>query len=276
MKKGIMEEFFIHNGKVLVSDGKELSFDSSVKVIYEVVRVIDGIPLFWEEHMDRLLRSAKLLQADASGVVEPITRDTRKVIELNEAPEKNLKVLLYNLNNPVPDYYVFFIKSFYPSQELYRNGIKAITCEAMRDNPHIKIINKEFRETVDRSLQQCDAYEALLLNDKGEITEGSRSNVLFVKDGVVYTPHSKDVLLGTTRAHILGICKDLGVKVVEKSINYEFLKECDGLFITGTSPKVLPISQVDDIDFASTKNGVILGIMKAFDRLIEDYIESHR
>ena len=53
-----------------------------------------------------------------------------------------------------------------------------------------------------------------------------------------------------------------------------FLKDFDGLFITGTSPKVLPISSVDDIIFFSSKNPLIIAIKDAYDKLINEYIQS--
>lgn len=275
MKKGIVEEYFIHNGKILTSDSKELSFDRSIKVIYEVIRVIDGVPLFWEEHIERLIKSAKLLDADIEKITKVIALDAKKVIKLNKSPEKNLKILIYNINNPIPDYYIFFIESFYPPIELYKKGIKTITYKATRDNPQAKVINANLRQNVNSALKQLNAYEALLLNDADEITEGSRSNVFFVKGNSIYTPSSKDVLLGTTRAHIIKLCDKIGINVIEQPITHEFLKGCDGLFITGTSPKVLPISQVDDMKFHSTQNEIILKVMESFDSLIDNYIKSH-
>lgn len=276
MKKEIKEKYFIHNGNILTSDSKELSLDKTSKVIYEVIRVIDGIPLFLEEHIDRLKKSAKLLNCSIDNITDVITMDTKKIITLNDMPEKNLKILIYNIDNPIPDYYIFFIESFYPKKELYQKGIKTISYKAVRDNPQAKVVKTNFRENINAALKKNNAYEALLLNEVGEITEGSRSNVFFVKDGSLYTSPSKDVLLGITRAHIIELCKNLGINVIEQPITYRFLEDCDGLFITGTSPNVLPISQVDDRLFASPRNNIIITIMKSFDLIIKNYIESHK
>ena len=276
MKKEIVEKYFINNGSIFPSDSKELSFDKTCKVIYEVIRVIDGKPLFLEEHIERLKKSANLLNFSIDNMTDTIVTDTKKVITLNEMPEKNLKILIYNINKPTPDYYIFFIESFYPNKELYQKGIKAITYKAVRDNPQAKVIKADFRNNVNAVLKQMDAYEALLLNDADEITEGSRSNVFFVKDDSVYTSPSKDVLLGVTRTHIIKLCEKLGINIIEQPITYSFLKSCDGLFITGTSPKVLPISKVDDRQFDSPKNNTILTIMESFDSMIKEYIEYNK
>ncbi len=275
MKKEINEEYFIHNGIVMKKNSKKISLEKVNNVIYEVIRVIDGIPLFLEEHIARLSKSANLLNYNIENILETIELDTRKTISLNENPELNLKILLYNIENPIPDYYIFFIESNYPMEELYETGIKTVTFKAVRSNPNAKIINNEFRKNVNESIEKNNAYEALLLNDNDEVTEGSRSNVFFIKGDTVYTPPGNDVLLGTTRNKIIKICNDANIKVCEEPITISFLNNCDALFITGTSPKVLPISQVDDRMYDSPNNKILLKIMESYDNLIKEYIASH-
>lgn len=275
MKKEINEEYFIHNGIVMKKNSKKISLEKVNNVIYEVIRVIDGIPLFLEEHIARLSKSANLLNYNIENILETIELDTRKTISLNENPELNLKILLYNIENPIPDYYIFFIESNYPMEELYETGIKTVTFKAVRSNPNAKIINNEFRKNVNESIEKNNAYEALLLNDNDEVTEGSRSNVFFIKGDTVYTPPGNDVLLGTTRNKIIKICNDANIKVCEEPITISFLINCDALFITGTSPKVLPISQVDDRMYDSPNNKILLKIMESYDNLIKEYIASH-
>ncbi|NLN49344.1 MAG: hypothetical protein GX154_09745 [Clostridiales bacterium] len=275
MKKEINEEYFIHNGIVMKKNSKKISLDKVNNVIYEVIRVIEGVPLFLEEHIARLSKSADLLNYNIEDILETIKLDTKKTIMLNENPELNLKILLYNIENPIPDYYIFFIDSNYPKEELYNTGIKTVTFKATRDNPNAKIINNEFRKNVNESIEKNNAYEALLLNDNDEITEGSRSNVFFVKNDTVYTPPGSKVLLGTTRNKIIKICNDLNIRVCEEPVNVSFINNCDALFITGTSPKVLPISQVDDKIYGSPDNKIVLKIMESYNNLIEDYIASH-
>lgn len=275
LKKEIYEEYFIHNGIVMKKNSKKISLDKVKNVIYEVIRIIDGTPLFLEEHIERLSKSAKLLNYDIKDILETLVSDTKKTVSLNESPEKNMKILLYNIENPIPDYYIFFIDSNYPDETLYKNGVKAITHKATRNNPHAKIINNEFRKSANENMEKNNAYEALLVNDNDEITEGSRSNVFFVKDDAVYTSPGNDVLLGTTRNKIIKICEDSNIKVYEEPITLDFVKTCDALFMTGTSPKVLPISMVDDKVYDSPNNKVVLKIMEAYDTLVNEYLSSH-
>jgi len=115
-----------------------------------------------------------------------------------------------------------------------------------------------------------------LVNQKGEITEGSRSNMFFVKNNVFYTSPSKDVLVGITRSRVIQLCTQLGYEVKEQEIPVSFLDEIDGLFLTGTSPKVLPIASVDTHQYDSSNNSAILALQKAYDDLINSYINKNK
>lgn len=250
--------------------------DFAANIVYEVIRVIDGVPLFLEEHMDRLVKSSDMISMDIRPLSGSIASNIKKLIEINNKPAKNLKILAYKGDKSYIDYSIFFIQSNYPQPELYDKGIKAILFNALRENPNAKVQNSGLRERVNKALSESSAYEALLVNESGEITEGSKSNVFFVKNNSLYTSPKQEVLLGVTRTRVIELARSLGIEIIEASIHKSFLEKCDGLFITGTSPKVLPISNVDEFNYESSKNETILAIMKAYDSLIEDYIKRHK
>jgi len=276
MSHEIIEKYSICNGNVINNDIEDINNNTSSEIVYEVIRVIDGVPLFLEEHMERLLKSSHMIDINLSCLVDKITSDIKKLIDINNKPNKNIKIQVYANKEGNINYSLFFIKSSYPDAELYKKGIAAILYKAMRKNPNAKVQNSLLREEINKELQKSNAYEALLVNEQDCITEGSKSNVFFVKNGMLYTSEKKDVLLGVTRSRIIELAKNLDINVVEKPIHKSFLNECDGLFITGTSPKVLPISRVDEILYDSPNNEVILRLMEAYDSLIENYITSHK
>lgn len=271
-----IEKYSIHNGNIINNESESIHNDSSSHIVYEVIRVIDGVPLFWEEHMTRLLSSSDMIDIDLTNLIGKISSDINKLIDINNRPNKNIKILVYSDKKNIINYSLFFIKSNYPDKELYDKGIDTILYKAIRENPNAKVQNAQLREKINKELLRHDAYEALLLNEEDYITEGSKSNVFFVKDSLLFTPPKQDVLLGVTRTRIVELAKNLGIDVVEKSIHKSFLNECDGLFITGTSPKVLPISRVNEILYDSPKNEIILRLMEAYDSLIEEYIKTHK
>jgi branched-chain amino acid aminotransferase len=122
-------------------------------------------------------------------------------------------------------------------------------------------------------MEEEKVYEVILVHPEGYITEGSRSNLFMIKNNEVYTPKVTDILPGITRKYILQVCKDLNLILNERRIFRDELFAMDALFITGTSPKVLPIRNIYYANF-DVKHPVLRLIMKKFDELIENYLKN--
>lgn len=273
MNSEIIERYLVSNGKLMpVSEAGTLPASSS-RTIYEVIRVLSGVPLFLERHMERLEASARLVDCSVKTISDKIQNNIIELINANNSPEKNLKIIVYNMENPVPDYMTYFIRSSYPTSEEYQNGVHGILLNEERSIPNAKVVNSSFKERVAAALAAAKAYEAMLVNKENEITEGSRSNVFFVKNGTVLTAPKGNVLIGITRVSVFDLCKKLGIQAVEMPISVSLLKEIEGVFMTGTSPKILPISTIDDISFSSAENQVIKTLMKGYDEMIAEYIK---
>jgi len=133
------------------------------------------------------------------------------------------------------------------------------------------VINTDFRAKVDAEIAENNVFEAILVDRDGNITEGSKSNIFMVKGNQVITAPLEAVLPGITREVIIDLCRELEIEVKEEKIHFENIKELEGLFISGTSPKVLPICKVDNIGFDSSANKTILSIMEAYNKKIEKY-----
>ncbi|MDF2893030.1 MAG: aminotransferase, class [Clostridia bacterium] len=275
MNKEIIESFFISNGTEYDADQID-QIAITQPSIYEVIRVINGVPLFLDDHISRLQLSAASLDTELQTLLTSITSDINRLIKINNDPDKNIKLMVFNLEKEVPDYIICFIKSSYPSREQYSQGIHSILVHAERDNPNAKIINNQLRETVNQKLEEYAAYEALLVNNRGEITEGSRSNLFFVVHGKIYTAPAQDVLIGITRKYILEACSNLKLEVIEQPIPFSMLDYAEGAFITGTSPKVLPIATIEERELDSSNNGIVKNILAEYDSILDLYIRKHK
>ncbi len=84
------------------------------------------------------------------------------------------------------------------------------------------------------------------------------------------------MLVGITRSRVIQLCLQLGYEVKEEPIPVSFLDEIDGLFLTGTSPKVLSIASIDSKHYNSSNNSAILTLSKAYDDLINNYITKNK
>lgn len=266
-------KYFIHNEVEYEAPDFDRIYKDMAPSVYEVIRIIDGIPLFLEEHYSRLKNSAALLGNEINMSFDTIKSKIEKMIQLNEVSNYNIKIVVNNFEQNT-DTYFFFIKSSYPNENLYSQGIKTFLFDSTRENPNAKIINKNLRKDVDMLLKERNCYEALLVNDSKEVTEGSRSNLFFIKDGIVYTSPAGDVLMGITRQRIIKLCTKHNIKVVEAPIYSKSLNSYEAAFISGTSPKVLPISSIDELHY-STSNETLLKVMDIYNNEINEYLKNH-
>ena len=266
--------YYIYNGIIKSVDFSEEVITSKGVTLYEVIRVGSGVPLFIEEHLTRLENSAKLTKIDLKYDNVEIKRQLKLLIEKNKIYEGNVKIILnHNIDDNI---YAYFIKHRYPLDEMYVKGVETILYHGERKNPNAKVINLTFREKVDEKIIAAQVFEAILVDNNGNITEGSKSNIFMIKGNDVITAPIKDVLPGVTRDIIIELLKKLLFNVVERNVNYKEILKMDALFITGTSPKVLPISKVDETEFSSTNNPILIRVIIEYNKLIEKYIKNNK
>ncbi|GIM28130.1 branched chain amino acid aminotransferase [Clostridium polyendosporum] len=265
-------EKYIENG--VVKDKGEFNDNILLKngVVYEVLRVIDGIPLFLERHLKRMENSFKIINKTLKYTEDEIKKHINKLIEVNNTSTGNIKLIIDSYSEE-KHLMIYFVKHSYPSEQEYDEGVKTILYFGERQNPNAKIINGNFREAVNQAIKANNVYEAILVDRNGFVTEGSRSNIFMVKNNEVFTSPLHDVLPGVTRSTVIDLCIDNNIKIIEDKISYKTMCSFDGLFITGTSPKILPICAVDKINFNSSSNDLILKLMKLYDKNINNYIE---
>ncbi|MCL2320594.1 MAG: aminotransferase class IV [Oscillospiraceae bacterium] len=266
-----VNKYFIADDELVVETEKFPEYNNSNGMkLYEVVRVIEGIPLFIDEHIKRFHSSAKKSGNELFVSDDDIMKAIKKLIKENECYMGNVKIVF--CLSEIKHFLCYFVEHKYPDQEMYLNGVKTLTYKATRPNPEVKAINEDLRDQVSKLLEENpDVYEILLLNSDKEITEGSKSNVLFVKGNRIITAPMRTILKGITRDKIFEICEELGFVTEERMVNREEVHEFEACFLTGTSPKVLPISYINDIKF-DHKNKIMLKIKEKFEELVDKYI----
>ncbi len=245
--------------------------------LYEVLRVIDGVPLFLEQHLERLKNSAKLTNLELPLNDKEVSQRLQDLISSNRVENGNIKfVINYTEPGKPADFYAYFVEHDYPTKEVYQKGVKTVLVHVERPNPNAKVDRADYRNTVDEAKRRTGSYEALLVDREGNVSEGGRSNLFMVKGDVVYTAPADKVLKGITRQMVLTACQNQGYQVVEKEISLEEMLNMDAIFISSTSPKVLPVSQIDDKIINSGNNKIIQDVMAGYDAIIDDYVKSHK
>ena len=236
---------FILNGNLQPAEMFDNSLVYEGDSVYEVLRTIKGTPIFYSDHMERLTSSVRLQKKELLVQIPALRKVIIELSRSDKIKESNLKIV-FNYNQGVSNYLVYFINSVYPTDLQYKNGVKGILFFAERKDPESKVINHKLRSSIYHRLITDGSYEAILVNENDFITEGSRSNIFFLKGETLLTAPDNSVLNGITRKHVIEICNEINIKIEYSFIAVKDIEKYDGVFMTGTSPMILPFSHVDD------------------------------
>ena len=276
MNSEVIKEFYVLNGELITADNLTIFEKITKPPIYEVIRVIDGVPIHLEDHLDRMYLSAEIINHKIEFSEVEIRESIKKVILENHIDRLNIKLLSADAEGIGNVFLVYCVESFYPPNEYYKNGIATILYNYERDNPNAKVLVSSFKEDVAKAMKDKGAFEALLVRKDGYIPEGSRSNIFFVKEDRLYTAPKEEILLGITRKHVFRIAEMLNIKIVEESIHVDDIAKLDGAFMTGTSVNILPISKIDSMELESVDNSVITELNKMYNKLTVEYIYNNK
>ncbi len=233
--------------------------------------VFEGIRAYWNEeqgqlygvkirdHMARIRNSCKVMLMDDVPSVDQLTAEAVEVLRRNGFREdaycrpsfyKSTRAIGVKLHGLEHRYYILAIPfGDYVDTTV---GIKVGTVSWRRtSDPSIpsraKITGSYVNPAFSKSEAMLNGFdEALVLSDDGHVSEGSAENIFVVRDGVLITPPvSDDILEGITRASIMELAADLGLPVVERSIDRSEIYIADEAFFCGTGAQISPIIEVD-------------------------------
>jgi len=262
--------YYFLDGNILPVEREEEMASGEVS-FYEVIRTKGGVPLFFDDHMKRLKDGISTRYDLKDDISELITEGLDALVRQETFAEINVRITVSFIGQE-HSVHICYISSSYPNDETVRDGVSLIFYRAERFDPAVKLLNNRLRLSVNEALLKKKAYEALLVNNDGIITEGSRSNVFFVNaKGILYTAPDSMVLSGITRKYVIEICRKEGVKVIFEAVRVSEMHDFISAFITGTSPMVLPVKCIDNHIF-KTDNDIIKRLIFLYRQLADDSI----
>ncbi len=270
MKLDIQGSLYIDTGEIKTVHPQDLQEEILGDIVYEVIRVIDGKLIFGKEHLDRLSHSLQLFGIQDTPWQKDLANHLCLAPDVFGIDSQNLKIVCAHLHENQPRWLIYPVVSTYPPESWYDRGVRTQTLALERENPEAKVLHRSLKDQVAQLMETNHIWEALLVNGKGHITEGSRSNLFFIKEGRVVTARGKDVLGGITRHKVLEALDILGIPHGEEDIRLEDLKDMEGLFLTGTSIHVLPIQEVDHLSFGTASHPLYKAIANQFEAFISD------
>lgn len=235
--------------------------------IYEVIRIYHGNYYLFQEHVDRLYRSAEAIKLNIPFEKEELSRLLLELIKRNKMTNDG-KLYLQVTRGSAPRDHVFpkgvtanlyaYIEDLPRNLEALENGVKTISIRDSRwENCYIKSLNLLPNVLAKQEASEQGCYEAVLHKD-GVVTECSSSNIYLVKDGKIYThPATKNILHGCVRMAVEKFAKDLNIPFIEESFTLDDIPSADEMFLSSSTSEITPVIQVDDIVIADGKPGEI-------------------
>lgn len=253
--------------------------------------VFSGMRAYWNEekkglylfrpydHFRRLLESGRMMAMeipyDEEGLIQ-LTIDLLKSDNYQQdvylrptiyKADMGIGVRLHNLRDELSIFTA-------PFEQYVKNDTNAhVTISSWRrvDDNSIPARGKVAGAYVNSALAKTDANragfdEALVLNADGHISEGSAMNIFMVRNGVLYTPPITDnILEGITRRSVMEVAsKDLGIEIVERSIDRTEILIADEVFLTGTAAQIVAVTKIDYRPIGNGSMGPITTKLRAY------------
>ena len=225
-----------------------------------------------KDHFDRLRKSCKIMQIDFQYETEELISLVTQLVEMSGYREdvylrplayKSGEVLGVRLHD-VEDDFLIFVAPFGPYLDIEK-GARCQTSSWRRVADtgipaRAKITGIYANSALAKTETQLNGFdEAIMLDERGHISEGSGENIFVVIDGRVITPPpSSDILIGITRDTVMTLARDeLGLEVVERDIDRTELYTADECFMTGTAAHVTPVVELDRRTIGNGKMGAV-------------------
>ncbi|MFZ9669559.1 MAG: branched-chain amino acid transaminase, partial [Solirubrobacterales bacterium] len=213
-------------------------------------------------HLARLADSARMYFLDLPYELDELAEVTRELIRRNGLRDCYIRPLafrgygemgLYAKSAPVEMMIAAYGWGAYLGEEGKRHGIRAKVSSWRRITsssliPHAKASGQYLNSILAKTeTAQAGYEEAILLDERGFVCEGSGENIFVVSDGSVATPpQTASILDGITRKSVITILRDNGIEVVERDIARSELYGADEVFLCGTAAEVVPVREVDE------------------------------
>jgi branched-chain amino acid aminotransferase len=247
--------------------------------VFEGQRAYGGEIFRLRDHTNRLIASAKYLDFVIPFSADQIDEAARQVLTANKLTDAYVRPVAWRgseelsvpaRHNKVHLAIAAWVWPSYFSVEEKLKGIRLMWSQWKRPAPDTvpwaaKAAGLYMICTLSKHAAMDAGYaDALMLDYRGLVAEGTGANVFFIKGNEIHTPTPDCFLNGLTRQTVIELARGLGYKVVERHIKPEELSNFDECFLTGTAAEITPVSEIGEFRF---KPGI--GCQKLIDAFSE-------
>ena len=249
--------------------------------VFEGERVYDGRVFKLNEHSQRLVLSAELLGFHLPLTAEEIDAATRQVVAANGIQDGYVRPVAWRgsemmgVSAQQNRIHVAIATWDWPSYfdpAARMQGIRIRTSEWRRPSPDCaptksKAAGLYMICTLSKHAAENEGWhDALMLDWRGHVAEATGANIFLAIDGKLHTPTPDCFLDGITRRTVIGLAKNRGIEVVERTILPDELGTADEVFLTGTAAEVTPVGQIDDRHF--TPGRICEALIADYDKIV--------
>jgi branched-chain amino acid aminotransferase group I len=233
--------------------------------LFETMRSYGGRVFRLEQHYQRLRDGAARLAMDVPLTLRELSDAVEAVLDRNELSDARVRLTLTAGAEGAAGSVTLLAREVteYPRQ-LYRRGMSALVTSVRRNETSflsgVKSLNNLDNVLAREEAHRQGAGEAILLNTRGFVVEGSASNVFLVLDGRLVTPNlSSGCLAGITRQAVLELATAAGLEAVESEVEPSVFEDASEAFLTGSVMEVMPLTRLDDGPIGSGRPGPVTG-----------------
>ncbi len=233
--------------------------------LFETMRSYGGRVFRLEEHYQRLCRGAERVGLEVPFLLADLVGAAKGVLQSNGLEDARVRLMLTAGAEGVAGSVILLAREVmeYPRQ-LYRRGMPALVTSMRRNETSflsgVKSLNNLDNVLAREEARRQGADEAILLNTRGLVAEGSASNVFLVLDGRLVTPNlSSGCLAGITRQAVLELAGESGLEAIETDVERSAFAVASEAFLTGSVMEVMPLTRLDDRPVGSGRPGPVTG-----------------
>ena len=227
---------------------------------FESLRTYDRRPFHLDEHLQRLYRSAAMIDLEIPFSREFVAGLVREAIERNSYKHASIRLLVTGgesedgvMPTGDPGLAVLVTQIGERDMERFAQGVKLITTSLQRTTPEAKTSNYMAAIRALKEAKKHDASDALFVNEQGHVLEGTRSNFFVFRGDTLITPGT-GILLGVTRRAVLELASGR-FPIEERPILLTELSQVDEAFITSSSKEIMPVVRINDVMIGNGKPG---------------------
>jgi branched-chain amino acid aminotransferase len=252
--------------------------------VYEVICTFQGKPYFQDEHLKRLYASASGISMEVPYDQKWIKKQVQATLDIADNPESYIRIIVtrgvgdldIDPSSCFKPNIIIFVKNIpHIPDEDYEKGIPVALVSIKRNSrdaldPAVKTGNYLNNVLARLEAQKMGAIDAIMVNSLGQLTEGTTSNLFFVREGRLLTPKKGcGILSGITREKIIQLAQENGIPLEEGAWPGDELLNAEEIFLSGTVKRVLPVSILDNRPVGVGKPGPITQkIMRLYSELL--------